>query len=186
MKKVIKLTPIFIGIAIFALLVLLFSKQLTGVFIKASDTKPNDVNITEITEASAKIIWTTGQETQAVIEYGISPTELNYFAPEISKATSHAVDLTLLAPNTTYYFQIKSDGSKYDNSGVPWTFNTKATNDTVQVNPNGSSLKPTPISSIEINTDSSNAVCDETDCQRIKAKLGNGCTTADYLRCIKK
>jgi hypothetical protein len=100
-----------------------------NVFTKAADATPRDLVINGITPNGAKISWTTDQETQAVVEYGSSPTSLNLFAPENQKNKSHTVELTLLSPATSYYFQIRIGDSKYDNGGVPWTFATRSPGD---------------------------------------------------------
>ncbi len=100
-----------------------------NVFTQASDSAPRDLVINGITPNGAKISWTTDQETQAVVEYGSSPTSLNLFAPENQKSTAHTVELTLLSPSTSYYFQIRIGDEKYDNGGVPWTFSTRALGD---------------------------------------------------------
>jgi len=97
-----------------------------NVFTKASDAAPRDIVINGVAANAAKISWTTDQETQAVIEYGSSPTSLNLFAPETQKQKTHTVDLTLLSPNTSYYFQIRIGETKHDNGGVPWMFSTKS------------------------------------------------------------
>lgn len=189
MKKAIKLTPIAIGLVIVFLIGLVVFKPLQNVMIRAEDVKPVDVNISEITDSSAKILWTTGRDIQGVVEYGLSPTDLNYFAPETAKVSSHSVDLTLLVPGNTYYFQIRIGDRQYDNSGVPWTFSTKGPGDSADVSKPSQQSKPTPISSIDTSdmSDSSSLTCDETDCLSIKAKLGKGCTTSDYIKakCLK-
>jgi hypothetical protein len=101
--------------------------------------------------------------------------------------------LTLLSPSTTYYFQIRIGDKKFDNGGVPWTFTTKAVEKTVSPEPsptptsviNPTSIAtPTPIQSLKV--DSSGNICNETDCQKIKEKLGKGCTTQDYFKCLLK
>jgi hypothetical protein len=52
------------------------------------------------------------------------------------------------------------------------------------------SATPTPIQSLEIKTKPTNTPivlsCNETDCAKIKEKLGKGCTTQDYFRCLRK
>jgi hypothetical protein len=96
-----------------------------NVFTKASDSAPRDLIISDITTNTVKIAWTTDQETQGVVEYGASPTSLNLFSPESQKTKSHVVEITLLSPTTSYYFQIRIGETKYDNGGVPWTFATK-------------------------------------------------------------
>ena len=102
-----------------------------NIITKASDTAPRDVIISGIATNTAKITWTTDQETQGVVEYGSSPTALNLFAPESQKTKSHSVDITLLSPATSYYFQVRIGETKFDNGGVPWTFSTKAQQNTV-------------------------------------------------------
>jgi hypothetical protein len=189
-----KIGAVVIGLILFILIVIL-GFQVFGT--RAADVEPRDVVIADISQNSASVSWTTGVETQAVIEYGTSPTALNFFAPEATRTKNHKVVLTLLSPATTYYFQIRIGDKKYDNGGVPWTFTTKST----QTNETESRLKPTealnqptasptPVQVLEINNEDqpipTQAVCNETDCEKIKLNLGKGCTTQDYFRCIRK
>ena len=95
-----------------------------------------------------------------------------------------------------YYFQIKIGDREFTNGGVPWTFNTKDGNGEELVptaafpsptNPPAGGLSPTPISSIEINDGTAPAIdCNSADCESIKANLGKGCITADYMACLRK
>ncbi|MCX6730514.1 MAG: fibronectin type III domain-containing protein [Candidatus Roizmanbacteria bacterium] len=122
-----------------------------NVFTKASDSAPRDLIITGISTNTAKVAWTTDQETQGVVEYGSSPTSLNLFAPESQKQKNHSVEITLLSPSTSYYFQIRIGETKFDNGGVPWTFSTKAQSSVITGSPTppvttgGATLIPTPI-----------------------------------------
>ena len=93
---------------------------------RASSIAPKTLSITEITESSAKVKWTTDIETQSVVEYGTAPTSLTFFAPEAAKLKTHEVELNLLSPGATYYFQVKVGDQVFDNGGVPWTFTTLA------------------------------------------------------------
>jgi hypothetical protein len=133
-----------IGIGVVAGLVVVVGGFLLvqNVFTKASDSAPRDLIINDITTNSAKLSWTTDQETQGVIEYGSSPTSLNLFAPESQKQKNHTVEVTLLSPATSYYFQIRIGDTKFDNGGVPWTFSTKLT-----AQPTGTQLVATPSAS---------------------------------------
>ncbi|MBI2641201.1 fibronectin type III domain-containing protein [Candidatus Roizmanbacteria bacterium] len=159
--------------------------QIQGIAGRASDEAPRDVAVTDVSSSTAKINWTTGVQTQGVVEYGTSPTSLNSFAPEGDAATSHQVELTLLTGSTTYYFQISIGGKKYDNGGVPWTFSTKGLNDETGSSSSGlSGTSPTPISKVRIPNPQESS-CDEKDCDQIKAKLGEGCTTEDYFKCVR-
>mgnify|MGYP001035709701 CR=1 FL=1 len=189
--KITKISSIVIGVVI-AVILGLMALNMGGVFTRASDVEPRDVVISDISQNNAKISWATGIETQGVVEYGTTPTALNFFAPEASRTKNHLVELTLLSPQTTYYFQIRIGDKKYDNGGVPWTFTTKGAENqsptqptpTITLPPKIQSPTPTPIQSLEIPTDSSS--CSETDCDKIKEKLGRGCSTQDYFRCLNK
>lgn len=185
--KLTKLASIGIGIVIAILLIVMGFKVFSGVFTRAADFEPRDVVVSNIAENSAKLSWETGVETQGVVEYGTSPTSLNFFAPEAQKIKTHSVDLTLLSPNTTYYFQIRIGDKKYDNGGVPWTFTTKGTQKSVASTPTPSPIstpKPTPVQTLEVPVKGVPVplACNETDCAKIKTKLGNGCTLQDYFK----
>jgi len=187
--KITKISSIIIGVVI-AVVLGVMALNMGGFFTRASDLEPRDVVISDIAQNNAKISWATGIETQGVVEYGTTPTSLNFFAPEASRTKNHLVELTLLSPQTTYYFQIRISDKKYDNGGVPWTFTTKGAEAqspiqptaTVAPSPQPQTPTPTPIQSLEIPASS----CSETDCSKIKEKLGKGCTTQDYFRCLNK
>ena len=179
----------FVGYAVGGLLsvvVVVFGfTTLQGVLTRAEDQVPRDVVVSDITPSSVKINWSTGTNTQGVVEYGISPTSLSQLAPETESTTSHQVELTLLSATTSYYFQISIGGKKYDNAGVPWTFSTKGSGEesNTTLSP---TARPSPISRVRIPNESEENVCPERDCEKIKLKLGNGCTTQDYIKCVKE
>jgi hypothetical protein len=179
--KLIKIASIIIGIIIFIFLVYL-SFKIFGT--RAADFEPRDVVVSNIEKNSVRLSWATGVDTQGVVEYGTTPTALNFFAPEAAKVKTHSQDLTLLSPNTSYYFDIRIGDQKYDNGGVPWTFTTKSVETSLPVaTPTLAVSQPTPVQRLEI---SDGTVCNETDCTKIKEKLGKGCSTQDYFLCIKK
>lgn len=187
--KLMKIASIGIGVLISILLLVMGFKVMSGVFTRAADFEPRDVVVSNIAQNSAKLSWETGVETQGVVEYGTSPTSLNFFAPEPQKIKTHTVDLTLLSPSTTYYFQVRIGDKKYDNGGVPWTFTTKGTEKSTLPTPTSSVIpttKPTPVQRLEVPAKSSDLECTETDCAKIKEKLGKGCDTQDYFKCLKK
>ena len=201
--KLSKVTPIIIGTLLSIPLVFAGIYFASGNFTRANDPVPHDVIITEITQNSAKVVWTTDQDTQTVIEYGTAPTALTFFAPEAEKTKQHSIDITLLTPSTTHYFQIRAGDKAYDNGGVPWTFTTRAVGSTttgkvvtapstkpVSGGSSGSSktIKISGSTKLQITTTQElPTVCGEIDCAKIRAKLGRGCKTEDYVKagCIK-
>lgn len=187
-KGLFKIVPFLIGGVLSIIVLVMGFSVMQKVASRAQDEAPRDVLINSITSSSATISWVTSSSTQGVIEYGTSPTALNLFAPETKKDTSHEVELTLLVPSTTYYFQISIGGKKYDNGGVPWSFTTKETG---AVEPTVTATvfhlpteRPTPISTVVIPRPTES--CREVYCHNIKEKLGKGCTTQDYFRCIRR
>ena len=191
--KLTKIASIAIGTVIAIILIIMGFRLFSTVFTRASDMEPRDVVVSDMTQNSVKVTWSTGIETQGVIEYGTSPTALNFFAPESSRSKSHQQELTLLSPNTTYYFQIRVGDKKYDNGGVPWTFTTRLTQGSQIVSPTpnipsptSTITEPTPVQTVEVPATSETQGCNETDCAKIKEMLGKGCSTQDYFKCILK
>ena len=85
-KKTVKIASIVVGVILSILVVIVGFNLIQSVFTRASDSEPRDVLVTEKTENSAKITWTTGQETEGVVQYGLSPTSLNSVGqPETQK-----------------------------------------------------------------------------------------------------
>jgi hypothetical protein len=160
-----------------------------GVFTRATDERPDDVVITEVTSSTAKISWTTGIEaTGGLVQYGTSPTSLTSFAPaDTAKTKDHSVMLTLLQPGTTYYFEISyGENNKFDNGGVPWMITTKAEGaDSAAASDEAAPVK-TAITAIPTDKPAVVAGCTVTECAEIKSKLGKGCSTQDYILCIRK
>ena len=180
-----KLPAIIIGTVLSVLILIAGFMLLQGIPGRAEDTQPRDVVVSDVTANSAKISYATGIKTQGVVEYGISPTALNLLAPESESDTNHEVELTLLSEAATYYFQISIGGKKYDNAGVPWTFSTKSSDSSASEDINQiPTTRPTPVSRVVIPNPES--ACDEVSCEKIKLKLGKGCNTQDYIRCLKR
>lgn len=208
-QRKLRTTGFIIGGVLSIVLVIVGFSITQGVFTRASQLEPISVTITDLTSNSAKITWTSEDESQGVVEYGTSTTELTAFSPEAEKTRNHAVELTLLTPGTTYYFQLKVGDRKFDNEGIPWSFTTKSSDGDVTsvsdptptLSSSSQSLQnklsndplkstPTPVSSVRIPPQNSNNVlgCPETTCDKIKANLASngGCTVKDYIQCIKK
>lgn len=182
-----KIAAIVIGIFIFIAIVY-FAFTILG--SRAANDQPTDVVVNNIQKNSTTLSWSTANSTQAVIEYGTTPASLNFFAPEAAAATAnHTMDLTLLSPGTTYYFDIRIGDKKFDNGGVPWTFTTKNTESSVAsptATPAVSTASATTAPVQRIRIDDGTSACTDTDCAVIKTKLGKGCSTQDYFKCLNK
>lgn len=177
-----------------------------GVLTRANTARPQNVKVTEISDTRAVVTWTTDRESQGIVEYGLSPSEVNRYAPEIVPKTAHTMELTLLTPKTPYYFRIEIGETIFDNDGVPWTFTTKAAGEkaevkgvadpipTVNVIDEKILLLPTSKVSIILQSPNPTAqptqkqqLCPKTtNCNQIKSLLGKGCTSSEYVACVKK
>ncbi len=203
---------------------------------RASNMVPENVQVAQVADTSVVVVWTTGIETQGIIEYGTEPDALIKFAPEAVVTTDHQVKISLLEPATTYYYRIRIGTDTYDNDGVPFSFTT-AGGDTGEETgteelpgAGESSDEPIPGTDVlpgELNGDPGaggsapgpggagennggqppadqpgngqnlpqeratppieTGTCPETDnCADIQENLGRGCSSADYLRCIRQ
>jgi len=132
-----KIFLIIIAILIISIPTAVFILKQQTVFKLGAQTinKPENVQITNITEKSATVSWSTQKATQGVINYGISSTNLTLIQTESSPVINHRVNLINLLPATKYFFVIKIADQTFDNGGQPFTFTTKET---------GASSSPTP------------------------------------------
>jgi len=76
-----------------------------------ADTTPpviSGVDVSNITETSASIIWTTGEPATSQIEYGKTTSYGSTTPWDEGLVTSHSISLTGLEPNTTYHFRVRS------------------------------------------------------------------------------
>lgn len=154
-----------------------------GIFAREEDEIPQDVIVTKISKSSATISWSTERKTQGVIEYGISPNVLNFYAPEQSSTKSHSVDLTLLTPSTPYYFIIRVGDKVHDNAGMPWTFTTKSiTGEDVSDEVRGITTRISDAEKKQKQMNNKPAVCSAKTCAEVQLQLGKGCTMTDYIK----
>ncbi len=159
-------------------------------FSRASSEKPENITISEVTATSAKVSWTTGNDTVgAVVKYGVSPTSMTQFAPATTpQGKEHSVVISALTPSTTYSFVLTAGADEtFDNAGVPWSFTTKSENETTTDVIGSPTPTPTEAATTTSETPIEDRVntCKETDCEAIKAKLGTECSTQEYIKCIK-
>lgn len=77
----------------------------------APDTTPptiSGVSAQMVGASTARITWTTDEQSTTRVEYGTSPGTLNRVAEAQTLTTSHSIDLTGLDPATQYSFQVVS------------------------------------------------------------------------------
>ena len=122
----------------FALIVPLF---LTILFILsfAITTSPassavhflSDLRITTIRDQSLIVSWITDAETTGEIHYGTTTGDLDQIAQDDRGASTnddtHYVTLSGLQPDTTYYFDVHSNGAIDNNGGSHYTATTGPT-----------------------------------------------------------
>lgn len=133
-----------IGLSIF------FLNNTTSFVGQASvQEEPKNIRISNITDTSFDVTYTTDGNVIGAISYGTSKTSLPDIATNEKSTKTHQINVQNLTPNTTYYFTITSGTNEYSDSGNPYTVTT------------GPTLpKPTEkkqISGVILNTDGTNA-----------------------------
>lgn len=90
------------------------------------DYPPQDVKITNVTDSSFTVIWSTQQQTTGFVQWGESENKLDQTAStEIeTKSYLHSSTVSGLRPNRKYYFKINSNGNTYGNGQSPWEIKT--------------------------------------------------------------
>jgi peptidoglycan/xylan/chitin deacetylase (PgdA/CDA1 family) len=68
----------------------------------------SDVSVTDITQDSARVTWTTDEPATSVVEYGLSSIYGSTSGPDSDRMTSHSIVLSGLISGTTYHFSMKS------------------------------------------------------------------------------
>ena len=159
---------------------------------------------------SATITWTTNENTDNIVLYGIATDSLDYVAGNnTDSATSHSVDLANLSSGTIYYYQVQSRDSSGNtqtdnNSGSYYSFTTTAdtTGPTIEniahpvVDRNSVTItwdtNESSTSQVEYGTDSglsgSSTTIEVTDLRTDHSVIVSGLTSATqyYYRVISK
>ncbi|MCX6704996.1 MAG: fibronectin type III domain-containing protein [Candidatus Woesebacteria bacterium] len=123
--------PTIIGIAIllagtFAGVYFLRMSQVFRIGANATAV-PKDVRTGNLSDTSATISWITESATSDFIGWGETQGSLNKVEKESDtdqKFFTHSITLTGLKADTTYFYKINSEGTNFDNNGVPWQFTT--------------------------------------------------------------
>lgn len=119
-------------LAIVSGVILVKSKQIFRIGA-TPDMLPKDVRISNISQDSFTVSWTTNKETKGWIKYGTSlsnpdQTGLNN---EMEEGNIHWVNVENLQSDTKYHLKIVSDGYEFDYNGIPWQTETIKNTSTV-------------------------------------------------------
>lgn len=132
----------------------------------------------------AIISWTSDKASIGVVEYGTTPASLLLRAVETDSVTDHRISLSPLKPNVNYYFRIRVGEDTFDNSGIPYSFKTKGSAETVAV-PTVVQTMPTvalmPTMSTASPSGTQTGVCNRTTDYNHDGVVN----TLDYLNCLK-
>lgn len=86
----------------------------------------SNIQVSNITQISATITWQTNEESNSVVDYGLSISYGSTVSGETA-LTYHAVNLTNLTDGTRYHYQVKSvDSAGNQAQGSDRTFTTLA------------------------------------------------------------
>lgn len=90
------------------------------------ELSPRDVRVTNITESSFTVSWTTDKITSGFVKYGTNSRSLNeQELDEIAgQGNVHYTTIQGLSSKTSYYFKINSGGDDFDNNGIVWQTST--------------------------------------------------------------
>jgi|GEM_PF-302706 len=113
------------------------------------DTTPPVISNVSVTpsECSALITWTTDEDANSIVEYGLSDPPLDSQF-DGTRVTSHSIPLNGLTPGTLYYYRVGSTDAS--NNGPAWssvsTFTTSAaTQPAITVGPFETNLADTSV-----------------------------------------
>lgn len=123
--------PTILAILVLAIAVIAgtFALSSTTIFkLGASpDYSPENVKVTNISDTSLTISWTTQKSVVGYVLYGATASLGQNTQADPQTSFVHLVNITNLNPGTSYFFKINSNGTLYDNSGIPWNANTAPT-----------------------------------------------------------
>ena len=129
MKKNIKL-PTILGIIILSLglvagVFLINSRQIFKLGAQ-SEASPQSVRVSNITDTSVTVTWTTNIETSGFVKWGENISKLNQISSEEAEDKNfiHSMDLIDIKPDSDIFFVIGSNNETYDNNSLAWQAKT--------------------------------------------------------------
>lgn len=129
MKRSAKL-PTLLGMFVLAIgliagIFLVNSRQIFRIGAEASIT-PKNVRVTNITNSSLTVTWTTDLATKGFVKWGSSEGSLGKVTQEEgeNEGLVHSATLTAIEDGSTIFFAINSNGQDFKNDGIPWSSST--------------------------------------------------------------
>jgi hypothetical protein len=109
----------------------LISVLLLGLLLSpglANGEEAIEVKVTNVRDTAITVTWVSEDQVLGMIYYGVSPDRLDRVAYDDRgkdvKGFTHHITLRRLSPNTTYYFDVASGDTVYDNSGSHYKVTT--------------------------------------------------------------
>jgi thiol-disulfide isomerase/thioredoxin len=100
-------------------------KNITAYFVDRVVPIISEVQVTDVVDISATVIWATSENTTGYVEYGKTESLGDSVQSTSGRATDHIARLTNLAPSTKYYLRVRSkDQGGNDASPHTATFTT--------------------------------------------------------------
>ena len=98
----------------------------------------SNLQVTQITETSAVITFTTDEPATIVLNYGINAGALDQTKADLSPSTSHSMTLNGLNDGTQYFFTVQATDSSSNSATVgPYDFTTESSHDDQPPTPPG-------------------------------------------------
>jgi len=102
-------------------------------FTTIADTTPpaiSGVTVSSVTDTTAIITWTTDETSTSQVEYGTTTAYGTTTTLDATLVNSHRVTLSVLSPNTTYHYRVRSkDAANNEAISADGVFTTAATPD---------------------------------------------------------
>ncbi|KKP65658.1 MAG: hypothetical protein UR61_C0015G0005 [candidate division WS6 bacterium GW2011_GWE1_34_7] len=98
------------------------------------DSGEDTILVTNITDVGFSVVWRSPNNEEGYIKYGLSKTSLTNEGRDyrdgfssLGSYSSHLIESERVEPETTYYFEIYSGDTVYDNGGEKYSVTTLST-----------------------------------------------------------